>query len=98
MYQPGLYANLSEPEIAEKVEEAGFDPIRIVDAPGSVYQPHTHPETKLLAYLKGEMYVTVNGETYHCTPGDQLLIPGNVVHSAKAGPMGCAYFWSEKLT
>lgn len=98
MYKPGLYANMNETEIAQQVEAAGFDPIRITDSPGHVYQPHTHPETKLLAYLKGEMRVTVDGETYHCKPGDQLLIPGNVVHSAQAGPTGCVYFWSEKLT
>jgi quercetin dioxygenase-like cupin family protein len=97
MYQPKFYANLNDSEIAQQVQAAGFDPIRISDAPGYIYRPHTHPETKLLAYLRGEMYVTVNGETFHCTPGDQLLIPGNVEHSAQAGPGGCVYFWSEKL-
>jgi len=97
MYDPKYYQDLSVAQIAQKVRDEGFDPIRIADPPGSVYSPHTHPETKLLAFLDGAMTVTVRGETFRCSPGGKLLIPGNVEHSATAGPEGCVYFWSEKL-
>jgi len=97
MYSPGIYRNLSESEIARKVTEAGFDPIRISDPPGYVYPPHSHAETKLLAFLRGDMRVTVAGQTYPCVGGDQLIIPGNVEHSAVIGAEGCEYFWSEKI-
>jgi quercetin dioxygenase-like cupin family protein len=97
MYQSGFYYGLSLAEIREKVVVEGFDPIRIVDPPGRVYPPHCHAETKLLAFLEGEMDVTVQGEQYHCRPGDKLLIPGNIEHAAVVSSAGCVYFWSEKL-
>jgi hypothetical protein len=43
------------------------------------------------------MQVTVEGHTYECSAGDQLIIPGSVEHSAVIGREGCVYFWSEKL-
>jgi quercetin dioxygenase-like cupin family protein len=97
MFERAYYEGLQTAEIAEKVRDEGFDPLRISDPPGAVYPPHTHPETKLLAFLQGTMQVTVRGETFSCAAGDKLLIPGNVEHSALVGPEGCVYFWSEKL-
>lgn len=96
-YQPGVYAGLSEQEIARRVAEAGFDPIRIADPPGYVYPPHTHAETKLLAILRGDMQVEVEGQRLHARAGDQLIIPGSRVHAAVMGPAGCVYFWSERI-
>ncbi len=97
MYEPKYYLDLSAGEVAQKVRDEGFDPIRISDSPGTVYSPHSHPETKLLAFLQGTMQVRTEGQTYHCTPGDKLIIPGNVEHSALVGPEGCVFYWSEKL-
>lgn len=54
----------------------------------TVYPPHTHPETTLLAFVEGRMDVTVGREVYRCSPGDRLLIPGNVEHAAVVGPEG----------
>ena len=98
MYQSDFYKGLTVAQISEKVVEEGFDPIRIVDPPGHIYPPHHHAETKLLAFLEGAMDVIVQGEQYHCKPGDKLLIPGNIEHSAVVQSAGCTYFWSEKLT
>src|SRR5258708_7834465 len=75
MYEPAFYKNLSLTKIREKIVEDGFDPIRIVDPPDRVYPPHRHAETKLLAFLEGEMDVTVQSGHYHCKPGDKLLVP-----------------------
>jgi quercetin dioxygenase-like cupin family protein len=97
MYEPRRYQDLSVAEISRMVQEDGFDPIRIADPPGTVYAPHSHPETKLLAFLQGTMQVSVQGQTYHCSPGDKLIIPGNVEHAAIVGPDGCVFFWSEKM-
>jgi quercetin dioxygenase-like cupin family protein len=97
MYEPGYYETLTAAQIASKVHDEGFEPIRISDPPGAVYSPHTHPETKLLAFVHGTMRVSVQDKTYDCSPGDKLLIPGNVEHSALVGPEGCVYFWSEKI-
>jgi mannose-6-phosphate isomerase-like protein (cupin superfamily) len=97
MYESNYYQNLNPAEIMRKVQDEGFDPLWISDPPGTVYAPHTHLETKLLAFLNGTIRVYVQGKTYDCAPGDKLLIPGNVEHAATVGPQGCVYFWSEKL-
>lgn len=97
MYQADFYRNLSAAQIEAQVIAEGFDPLRIADPPGHVYPPHTHPETKLLAFLQGSMEVTVAGQTYQCQAGDRLLIPGNVEHAARVTDEGCVYFWSEKV-
>ena len=39
----------------------------------------------------------VGDNTFNCSPGDKVVIPGNVEHEATAGPEGCVFFWSEKL-
>lgn len=96
MFQAGVY-ELDRKAIVEEVRKEGFDPIYINDPPGHLYPLHSHPETKLLVFLRGEMKVKVKDEIYECRPGDKLIIPGNTEHPAKVGPEGCAFLWSEKL-
>jgi quercetin dioxygenase-like cupin family protein len=97
MYQPRFYNKIDKESVAAEIREEGFDPILIQDPPGHFYPPHRHPETKLLALLLGEMTVTCGENTFTCHPGDRVLIPGNIEHSAQVGPEGCIFFWSEKL-
>ncbi len=97
MYQAGAYKKMDREAIAEEVRKEGFDPVYINDPPGHLYPPHSHPETKLLVFLRGTMEVKVKDDKYECRTGDKLIISGNTEHSAKVGPEGCAFFWSEKL-
>jgi quercetin dioxygenase-like cupin family protein len=97
MYQTKIYRTMDQERIAAEVRQEGFDPIYISDPPGRTYEPHRHPETKLLVFLEGSMEVTVKGQKFDGAPGDKLIIPGNVEHAAVAGPKGCGFFWSEKL-
>lgn len=97
MYSHNHYKNLTEEEIKNQIELEGFNPIKFTDNPGYIYQPHSHPETKLLAFLNGSMRVTVDNDVYECKAGDKLIIRGEVMHSAKVGSEGCTFFWSEKL-
>lgn len=97
MHYPNFYAELSEEKIEEAIRREGFEPLRISDPPGHAYPSHRHPETKLLAFLRGTMTVRVGEASFRCTPGDKVVIPGNVEHSAVVGPEGCVFFWSEKL-
>jgi len=97
MYQPKFYKTLDKERIAGEVRQEGYDPVCIEDPPGRAYEPHRHPETKLLVFLQGSMEVTVKGQKFDCQPGDRLVIPGNSEHAALAGPRGCVFFWSEKL-
>lgn len=97
MYKSQFYKSISKKQIAEKIKSEGFDPVEIVNEPGFIYSEHKHPQTKLLAFLEGSMDVTFGGKTYHCIPGDKVIIPGNTIHSAVVGKTGCVFFWSEKL-
>lgn len=97
MYQPNFYPELDQDRIAGEIRKEGFDPLLIDDPPGHLYPRHRHATTKLLVFLRGAMDVEVAGESYRCSAGDKLLIPGNVEHSAVVGPEGCLFFWSEKL-
>lgn len=97
MFSKGLYSDRRENEIKEIIRSDGFEPTKFSDTPGYVYTPHTHPETKLLAFLDGSMEVVVANEIYNCVKGDRLIIPGNILHSAVVGKDGCVFFWSEKL-
>lgn len=97
MYSKDFYRGKTENEIAELARKEGFNPIKFSNSPGFVYTLHQHPETKLLAFLKGSMEVKVNGETFLCELGDKLIIPGNTPHAAVVGNDGCEFFWSEKL-
>ncbi len=97
MHLKNFYSDLTEKEIYKKIKEEGFTPIKISDSPGYVYNEHSHPETKLLAILEGEMKVIVENEKTTLKKGDKLIIPGNTKHSAVIGKDGCIFFWSEKL-
>ena len=97
MYTQGYYLGIDRLKVEKAVRKEGFDPLLITDPPGATYPPHSHPETKLLAFLRGSMQVTVNGKRFDCTPGDRVIISGNTIHSALAGSEGCDFFWSEKI-
>lgn len=97
MYYKQFYKDLQESEIEKSIKDEGFDPMKYSNGPGDVYPPHSHPETKLLAFLEGSMEVKVGEETFQCIKGDKIIIPGNTPHSAVVGPSGCTFFWSEKM-
>lgn len=97
MYEAKFYPDVNQSKIAQAIRMEGFDPLLISDPPGQIYPTHSHPEIKLLAFLRGRMEVKVDGKPYECRPGDKLLIPGNTEHSAVVGPEGCDFYWSEKF-
>ncbi|HUQ84801.1 MAG TPA: cupin domain-containing protein [Candidatus Limnocylindrales bacterium] len=97
MYQKEFYKTIDREKISEYVMKEGFNPILIINKPGFVYSEHKHPETKLLVFLEGNVKVIVDGEKYHCLPGDKLIVPANTTHSAIVGGEGCSFFWSEKI-
>src|SRR3989344_6712480 len=97
MYYSDFYNNMNLDEIQKNITNEGFNPISFSNKPGDVYRSHSHPETKLLAFLEGSMDVIVDGKKFSCKKGDKLIILGNIVHSAVVGDQGCRFFWSQKL-
>lgn len=91
------YQNQTRSEVEAAVRREGFSPLLIADPPGAAYPPHKHPETKVLAFLRGTMEVMIDGHRFECSAGDRVIIPGDLFHAAIVGPEGCDFFWSEKL-
>lgn len=49
---------------------------------------HKHPHEQFGVVLRGELTLTIAGEPLVLRAGEMYLIPGNVPHSAVAGPEG----------
>ena len=56
--------------------------------PNAVLPDHHHPHEQGGVVLDGELNLTVAGVTKRLTAGDGFVIPGDVPHSAVAGPDG----------
>jgi quercetin dioxygenase-like cupin family protein len=54
-------------------------------APGSEWEEHRHPEDQLTIVLEGEIDFRTGPDELRLGPGQQVLIPGGVPHSATAG-------------
>jgi len=97
IYYPKKYKVIDRKKITKDLKREGFSPLLITEPKGHVYTAHSHPETKILVFLKGGMEITAGGKKYTCRKGDKLVIPGNVVHEATMFDEGCIYFWSERI-
>jgi quercetin dioxygenase-like cupin family protein len=51
---------------------------------GSEWEEHHHPEDQLTIVLQGEIVFRTGGGEIYLGPGQQVLIPGGVPHSAAA--------------
>ncbi len=56
--------------------------------PHAVLPEHHHPHEQGGVVLEGELNLTIDGVDRRCGPGDGFIIPGDVPHSAVAGPNG----------
>jgi len=67
--------------------------------PGAVFDRHIHPEEQMMMVLRGGCSeILLDGEQ-NMAKGDVVLIPGNMVHGAIVGPLGCDaidIFWPAR--
>jgi quercetin dioxygenase-like cupin family protein len=56
--------------------------------PGAVAPMHTHPHEQVTSVITGELELTVNGKTTTLTPGQAMVLPPMVPHSAR-GATAC---------
>jgi mannose-6-phosphate isomerase-like protein (cupin superfamily) len=96
-YQPEFYSGSSDNDIKAAFRTEGAAPECIYEPAGFTYETHSRPYDIVLAYLDGEMELNVDGEEYHCLPGDRMFIPAHTEHSAVVGPRGCIYVWVALL-
>ncbi len=64
--------------------------ISLVDlAPGASIPPHGHLHEQVGMVVKGEMELTIAGETRVVKEGDIYVVPGDVQHSVRLGNEPC---------
>ncbi len=84
-------------ELESQLQKEGFKRIYVSeDEPEVFYPDHTHNTLTAHIILRGEMTLTMNGESKTYYPGDRCDVPAGVVHSALIGPKGCRYLIGEK--
>jgi quercetin dioxygenase-like cupin family protein len=64
--------------------------LQLVDLkPDATIPPHSHPHEQLGMVVKGEMELTIGGETRAVKVGDVYVIPGDVEHAVRMGAEPC---------
>lgn len=76
---PGVHLHTA---CGEHLQLAAVD----VDA-NAIVPLHNHPAEQAGMVLAGTPEFTIGDETRKLTPGDTYIIPGNVPHAVKAGPL-----------
>ena len=88
---------LDEKDLAEQLILEGYSHLYVKeDGPDVHYHEHTHRAESAHIILKGEMRMTMNGETRTYYTGDRCDLPAGIIHSATTGPQGCRYLIAER--
>jgi hypothetical protein len=76
---------------------AGFDqPLERRWEPHTMVDTHSHPFAVLARVSKGEMWLTVEGQTAHLLPGSSFALERNAPHQERYGPEGASYWVGRK--
>lgn len=97
MVEADAYKGMDEDEVRMHLQLDGWTPVKLIHAPGDIYEPHRHPEEKLLAILAGSLKLRIGHQWTTVLVGDKVIIPGNVLHEAIVGKNGSTFFWSERM-
>jgi gluconolactonase len=68
--------------------------------PGAVFERHIHPEEQMMLVLRGGCDEMLLDGEQNMSKNDVALVPGNMVHGAKVGPLGCDVidiFWPARI-
>jgi len=85
-----------EAALRRRLESEGFEVTAWRDPADRHYDPHSHDRDESLWVLRGWIAFEVGGERYELGPGDRLLLPHGIQHSAHAGPDGASYLIGQR--
>ena len=68
--------------LRRRLESEGFTVSEYTDAPGNVYDSHSHEDDQTHWIISGEAEFEVDGQKYHLGPGDRDFLPANTEHAA----------------
>ncbi|GCE26625.1 hypothetical protein KDA_21090 [Dictyobacter alpinus] len=85
-----------ERELCRKMQSQGLQPYSWSNAPGDTYSPHTHSYEKVLYCVRGSIRFILPDQLDEAglalyvdlEPGDCMLLPAGVRHSAQVSSMG----------
>jgi quercetin dioxygenase-like cupin family protein len=72
----------SEAALRTRIEARGYRVSRYTYPPGTHFPEHTHAVDKIDAVLSGTFRLVIAGEEALLGPGDSVVVPGGVRHSA----------------
>jgi hypothetical protein len=87
----------NEKDKIDELKKQGYENVIVWDkvtAFGSV--DHSHSFDTRIVVLSGEIEISINGQTRVLKTSDEIDIPRDTLHHAKAGPSGCRYISAEK--
>ena len=64
-------------------KERGFRGGMWVDPPGRVWLDYVHDEDELFMVLDGEVELTIDGDSRHPPPGEEVFIPAGTRHTVR---------------
>jgi mannose-6-phosphate isomerase-like protein (cupin superfamily) len=95
--QPGAIPEATLAAFREDAIAAGFDEVLVREWPaGHIIDTHTHPFALRAIVARGEMWLTVGGETRHLRPGDIFALERDVPHAERYGAAGTAYWVARR--
>lgn len=84
-------------QFKQQATAAGFDEVIEREwAPNTVLDTHTHPFAVHAILTRGEMWLTMNGQTQHLQPGDIFELDRDVPHDERYGAEGASYWVARK--
>ena len=83
----------SEQALRQRMQQAGLSPYSWSNAPGDSYAVHSHSYEKVLYCVRGSIRFVLpdqptTAQAIDLTPGDGMILPPGVRHSAYVGPQG----------
>ena len=84
------HETLSEESIRSVLSKEGLHPYRWSNAPGDVYNTHTHPYHKVIYVVRGAITFGLPeaGDKVELHAGDRLELPAGTAHNAVVGSQG----------
>ena len=75
--------HIDRSQIARAWADRGFSCDLWVDPPGQVWEDYRHSVDELLMVMEGQLEVEMQGTRHWPLPGEEILIPGGVLHSVR---------------
>jgi quercetin dioxygenase-like cupin family protein len=84
-------------QFKQQATTAGFDEVVEREwAPNTVLDTHTHPFAVHAILTRGEMWLTMQGQTRHLKRGDIFELDRDVPHDERYGAEGATYWVARK--